>query len=329
MRVSTDRTCRASYGTLTLMNQMVSALVRFAKFLWQPRRKQIIVVGVLVLTLVIFVHFFAGHPQYITQLRHANPWSLAVLMAVNAVSIGVLALVYNTCVQLCGKRLDRLENILLTAYSSIVNFFGPLQSGPGARAVYLRTRHHIRLRDYFQATLLYYALFATISALFLVIGTLPWWLTILAVTGVIGVSYLVLSFFAKRNSGTSNSAFRPTPRLVLVLAFATLLQVVLRVVSFYTELRMVNPHISIGQAISYTGAANFSLFVSLTPDAIGFRESFLYLSQHLHHVSTANILTANVIDRAVYVAFLGLLFIFVLSLHAKERLQSGKPRPKA
>ncbi|HZL07693.1 MAG TPA: hypothetical protein VFC50_00680, partial [Candidatus Dormibacteraeota bacterium] len=80
-------------------------------------------------------------------------------------------------------------------------------------------------------------------------------------------------------------------------------------------------HISWGQAMSYSGAANFALFVSLTPDAIGFRETFLVFSHRLHHVSTANILSANVIDRGAYVIFLLLLFVVVLSLHAKDRLR--------
>jgi uncharacterized membrane protein YbhN (UPF0104 family) len=73
--------------------------------------------------------------------------------------------------------------------------------------------------------------------------------------------------------------------------------------------------------LSYTGAANLALFVSLTPGAIGFRESFLYFSQSLHHITTAQILSANLIDRAVYVIFLLLLLLVVLIMHVGKRLR--------
>jgi uncharacterized membrane protein YbhN (UPF0104 family) len=89
---------------------------------------------------------------------------------------------------------------------------------------------------------------------------------------------------------------------------------------YFVELRAVNPSISVGQAISYSGAANFALFVSVTPDAVGIREAFLLFSQHIHHVSTKDIISANVIDRAAYVLYLVLLLLFVISLHAKEKL---------
>jgi uncharacterized membrane protein YbhN (UPF0104 family) len=87
------------------------------------------------------------------------------------------------------------------------------------------------------------------------------------------------------------------------------------------ELHAVGAHPSIGQVVSSTGAANLALFVSLTPGAIGFRESFLYFSQSLHHISTANILSANLIDRACYVIFLLLLLVVVVSLHAGKKLR--------
>jgi uncharacterized membrane protein YbhN (UPF0104 family) len=105
---------------------------------------------------------------------------------------------------------------------------------------------------------------------------------------------------------------------------ATAAQMTVQVVIFYTELRSVDASISFAQALTYTGAANFALFVSLTPGAIGIREAFLVFSQGLHHISSAAIVAANVIDRAVYLMLLGILFILVLSLHAKDKLRLNK-----
>ena len=55
--------------------------------------------------------------------------------------------------------------------------------------------------------------------------------------------------------------------------------------------------------------------------AIGIREAFLVFSQNLHHLSNMVIVAANVIDRAIYLVFLGILFIVTVGLHAKGSLR--------
>ena len=104
------------------------------------------------------------------------------------------------------------------------------------------------------------------------------------------------------------------------MALATLLQVVLWVIIFYVELQTVS-HVSLSQVLVYTGAANLALFVSLTPGAIGFRESFLLFSQRLHHIDTATIVAANTIDRAIYIVLLIILAIGIFATHANRRLK--------
>jgi uncharacterized membrane protein YbhN (UPF0104 family) len=286
-----------------------------------PQAKRALVIFILLLTVVVFYRFFAAHPEYITSLKHVKLRVIIAVIALNFAMIVLLVMLYDSILKLCGKQLKLKENILLTSYSSIVNFFGPLQSGPAFRATYLKTKHQLRLRDYTLATLIYYGLFALFSALFLVVGSRPWWQTITAVILVGGFSYLVIRMFMKRDTGNGlPSHFALRPKVLSILMITTFLQVVLTAITYFVELRAVDPSVHFSQAITYAGAANFSLFVSLTPDAIGFRESFLVLSQHLHHISTAHILSANLIDRGAYLLFLGILFVIVLAVHAKDQL---------
>jgi uncharacterized membrane protein YbhN (UPF0104 family) len=292
----------------------------FRRFLRRKHVKNILVVLILLLTLAVFVHYFASHPQYFEQLKSVSLWWVVAVVALNIPMIGLLVLIYDACVRLCGKKMGLQENFLLTSYSSIVNFFGPLQSGPGVRAAYLKTRHQVRLRDYTLATLLYYGMFAFFSAIFLFAGNKPWWQTLLVAAGVVAVSGLFIRSFEKKDTQPSESRFRLHRGLVVKLFVVTFLQVLLTAITYFVELRAVNPHIAWGQAVSYSGAANFALFVSVTPDAIGFREAFLVFSQNIHHVSTADIFSANVIDRLSYAIFLVLLFGVVLLTHAKSRL---------
>jgi len=175
------------------------------------------------------------------------------------------------------------------------------------------------VRDYIFASLMYYACYAVISVFMLLVISRPWWQTVLGLVLVAGISYFVMRTYAKRNQdqpGSVDVGFR----VVSWLFFVTVIQAIDQVAIYAVELHTVNPHITLGQAITYTGAANFALFVALTPGAIGIRESFLLFSERLHHVSTSNIVAANLIDRAVFLIFLAMLFLLTISFHARSKL---------
>ena len=275
------------------------------------------------ITAAVFVWFFAKHPAVRHALGATDPWVLLLIAALYGLFLLCLVWVYALTLRLCDKRLGVQEGFLLTCYSTIVNFFGPLQSGPGVRAAYLKQKHQVKLRDYTAATFIYYGLYAVVSALFLFLGSQFWWLAVPAAILVGVFSYLIVRLVYKRGLKKGSAVqLDLNPKLLGLLLVATICQLATQALIYFVELRAVQAHETIRQAITYGGAANFALFVSLTPGAIGFREAFLEFSRRLHHISTAHILAASVIDRAVFVAFLGLLFLIVLGLHAKDRLYS-------
>ncbi|HUS26695.1 MAG TPA: lysylphosphatidylglycerol synthase domain-containing protein [Nevskiaceae bacterium] len=274
---------------------------------------------ILLITIVVFARYLSQHTYLLTQLSHTPLLTVLGLLALYAVWFFALVLVLRFSLYIYQKNMSAQENFLLNAYSSLVNFFGPGQSGPAVRGAYLKKRHGLRLRDYTFATLLYYAFYAVISAFLLFVGSRPWWQTLAVVALVGGGSYVALHWFGKRSRSEQDRQGLTMTHLGLILA-ATALQAVAQIAIYYVELHNVNPHVSLAQAVTYTGAANFALFVALTPGAIGIRESFLLFTQQLHHIGSANIVAANLIDRAVYIAFLGLLFVLIVTLHAKDKL---------
>lgn len=285
--------------------------------------RAVLSVSVIALTAVAFAWYLHAHPGYLAQLRHIQPiWLFLILMS-SFLAIFALNLLYDVLVRMTGKRLEPTENFLLTIYSSIANFFGPLQSGPGVRAAYLKTKHQVSLKAYFLVTLLYYAAFAVINAFCLLIGTRPWWQAVLASLIAASTSYIVIQFALKKRRNDAK-LLHITPRLLLLLVGFTAIQILFIGLRYYFALRAAGADISIGQAISYTGAANFAVFVSFTPDGIGIREAFILFSQGIHGVSTENIVAANIIDRASYVLFLAILFIVALLLHARDKLAISK-----
>lgn len=286
-----------------------------------------LILGLLIIlgTLAAFVWYLDRNPEVVRQLKETSPLVVALLFLFYAGTTVALMGVLQGSLKLYKKQIGRQENFLLTAYSSLVNFFGPGQSGPGFRAAYLKLKHEVKIKQYIFATLIYYAFYALFSGILVAVVTLEWWQSVLAVALIGGAIWGVLRYFLARNHGLVSGISRTTAiRGISIIGIATLAQIILMCFIYYAELLSLDNSVSLSQVLAYTGVANFALFVSLTPGAIGIREAFLVFSQNLHGIPNDLIVAANVLDRAVYVLFLGLLFVIVLLLHAGNKLQLDK-----
>ena len=277
-----------------------------------------VAIAILIVTAAAFAYYVKNHPETLDQLRGMPPTIIIVLLAINAVGFLSYMFVTRGSLRVYGKHLSLQENILFNAYSSLINFFGPGQSGPIFRGAYLKKRHDLPVKKFMFITLIYLAFYAIISAMFMLIGSRPWWQTAVVML-LVGAACFVLVRRYKQGSKIDTGHGLNPKTLGWILA-ATAVQVSSFAVLYGVELRQISPDVSVGQILSYTGVSNFTLFVALTPGAIGIREAFLVFSQNLHHINNTTIVAANILDRAVYLLFLGLLFIMVISLHAKDKL---------
>jgi len=289
------------------------------------KKKLKIIAGFIVLAITIgaFAHYLATHPAVIAELKTTPPLLGIALLGLYLLFFGALVIILRLSVRLFGITIGRTENLLLNAYSSLANFFLPGQSGPVLRGAYLKKRHGMRIKDYMFTAVLYYAFYAVVSALFLCIGSQPWWITLIVLIGTATVCTLGARWYAKRSQVKQS---RLDIKIVALIFLATAAQITIQLVIFYLELKQVHGSTTWAQALTYTGAANFALFVSLTPGAIGIREAFLVFSQSLHNLPSAVIVAASVIDRAIYLVLLGVLFVLTISLHAKDKLQINRIR---
>jgi uncharacterized membrane protein YbhN (UPF0104 family) len=278
-------------------------------------------VGLVALTVALFAYYLTRHRYLLHQLAHTSPLAVVALLGLYTLWFGALVLIMQATLGLCRRAaLPGQESLLLNAYSTLVNFFVPGQSGPVVRGLYLKKRHGLKFRVYILATFFYYSLYAAISAVLLLARSRPWWQTLLALVVIGALSNLAIRLYSRRRR-IEQTALDLSPAKLGYLLLATVLQATVQVIIYMVELHTVNRHISLAQTITYTGAANFALFVALTPGAIGIRESFLLLSRRLHHISSANIIAASLVDRAVFIIFLVILFALTLGFHAKAKLQ--------
>jgi uncharacterized membrane protein YbhN (UPF0104 family) len=283
------------------------------------RLKPFLAIAIVALTVTAFVYYLSTHPETVRQIRQLPPLTLVLLLLLYGLAFLAIVLITRASLHAYRITMTKQENILFNAYSSLVNFFGPGQSGPAFRGIYLKKRHGLEIKKYVFITLLYYAFLAILSALCMFVGSRPWWQTVLLMLAVGGGSFVFIRRFKKRAKSNVTAGLH-WPSIGLLFG-ATVLQVIVLAVIYGIELHNVGADASLGQVLTYTGVSNFALFVALTPGAIGIREGFLVFSQGLHGLDASTIVAANVIDRGVYLVFLGLMFVLILSLHAKEKLQ--------
>lgn len=254
-------------------------------------------------------YYLAKHHNVVQSILHIGYLNTLLLLGLyGGVLLTNVGIMYAT-IRLCRKKLALQNGILLMIYSSVINFFGPLQSGPGVRAVYLKHKTGLRIRDFSLAMLFYYFSFAAVNVSLLFINNLPW-LSLLGLVAAIMLTTL----------GTKQLTASSLRKYVFYIFSLTIAQIGLLIFIYAVELNAVNldAHYSLVQTAAYAASANLALFVSLTPGAIGIREAFLIFSQSLHHVSLGSIVAAGLVDRAVYIVFLVLLFLLSAGLHLKE-----------
>lgn len=273
---------------------------------------------VLAITLYVFGRFIHANPQVWWQLQDTNIWTILSVLLGYALMTALLAALYRVMTTICKVRIPHKDNLLLTMYSSVVNFFGPLQSGPGFRMLYLKKRYNINVPAYIGVSLLYYACFAAMSGCILLSAWLGWWVLVALPFGLLMFSRYIPRVLQHPFVLKRVPHFVPLRELG-ILAVLSALQVFIVAGIYFVELSAVAPGVTIGQALIYTGAANFALFVSLTPGALGFRESFLYMARSLHGMSESTIVAANILDRAVYIVFLAMLFAIILAVHGQKQ----------
>ncbi|HTE22517.1 MAG TPA: lysylphosphatidylglycerol synthase domain-containing protein [Candidatus Limnocylindria bacterium] len=258
-----------------------------------------------------FVWYLRAHPGALDPLRATPLYLIPLLVVLYGLFLLTNFFITAITITISGKSYPLKDSLMLTVYSTLVNFFGPLQSGPGFRAVYLKKKIGLGIKDYTLATMLYYGAFLAISLVMMLGIRYP--LATLAI--VVVITGAGVWFFRTQKLATLIRNFA-------IVGLVTLVQLALIAIIYYLELRATGYHPSLAATLTYTGSANLALFVAFTPGAIGIRESFIYFSQSIHHIPTDHILSAGLLDRSIYLIFLGILFISSSSLHISSKLRA-------
>lgn len=273
----------------------------------------------LVATIIAAAVYLHDHSDLITQLKKTPLYITVMVFLLYCIMFLVLMAIFTASLNLASGKINWKDNFKLNSHSMLINFFVPGQGGVAYRGVYMQKRHGFKLKNYLLVTIIYFVFYTLINVFLLFTNLHKWWLSILASCAALVLILIVLRWYASRKH-LSQSDLKLNPKFYLLLFTVTLIQALIQGLIFYIELSTTHQHYSITQVMSYTGMANLTIFVALTPGAIGIRESFLIFSQNIHHVSSSSIIVANVIDRSVFIVFLLCVLAVTVVTHMKGRL---------
>lgn len=218
-----------------------------------------------------------------------------------------------------------IESARVTAYSSLINFFGFFQGGVGFRGLYLKRHYQVSLKRYTLLTFIQYLVFFGVAGLMLIIGlalVLSLSTLFLVVLGIL-VSLIFLSFgIYKIKPSILNRLFQRVTSIIplvhvksiLFISLISMLMLTGSMIANSIELSVIGAHVTLGGLLIYTGISQFAIIVALTPGAVGIREGILLLVQGQMMLSTNDIVLAATIDRLLYFITLGLFTPLALGM---------------
>jgi uncharacterized membrane protein YbhN (UPF0104 family) len=294
------------------------------------RNNKYLRIGLLVLTLAAFVYYFLHNKEGFSRIGDLTLWQVVLVIIGQSIVIFSNILVLIIFGRFIEKHVPFAQSARITAYSSLINFFGFLQGGVGLRGLYLRRDFGMPLRQYAALTTVQYLILFSIAGSFLIIGiglSASLWqalfLLLVIAAGLLGVTMLYrmrLPFVVRQAHRLNKLSVVFKKRPLASLLGVIVLQLCGSLLANSVELSAIGASISLGSLLIYTGIAQFAIVIALTPGAVGIREGLLLIVQGQMHLTSQDIVVASTIDRIVY--FITLALITPLALGAKRKLTS-------
>ncbi len=255
-----------------------------------------------------------------------------------------------------GIDLHFFEYFSISIITSIGNIFLPMKGGAGFRAVYLKSRYNFDY-SYFLSSLAanYLVVFGVTSA-----AALGFLALFYFDSGVF--SFPAAMVFLAVGAGTAWAAFFPPHTLewipfgwareranqvlsgwhimrksrktVMDLCYLTALNLCLASAGTWLEFaafHMKDPYgngIGFVQAAIFTAIGTLSFLVSITPAALGIKESLLMFSSRFLGIAPSQALAVSLLDRSLNVVVLCLFFSFALIyINKKFKMKKGERVP--
>ncbi len=285
----------------------------------------------------LFIWYFFYNITDFSLLLKINPIFIVTLILVNVLSIAMNGVFMKWSISLFGKHIKLNESVKVSFISTAGNFFAPSGSGLGFRAVYLKKRHGVSYSDYISIILCNYAMVFLVSS---IIGLASLYAlrekasSVFVVLVIFFVTLLIASlgaFFVRVKNNNKNSIFKVrwakkilevlgqvsegwdlilankkiASKLMLLVIFITFLMVI----GMYCIVSSLGLDISIPSLVLFSVLGSLSVFINITPGNLGVKEAVYIACSAVIGLTTPQILSIALVDRAVMFIVLFLLWV--------------------
>lgn len=288
-------------------------------------KKNILTLILLIITFTLFTYYFVNNRDLFKRIADLSIPQLLLIITGQVIIFLTNAYLLFIIVRLANKKLPFSDSTKVTAYSSLINYFGFLQGGLGFRGYYLKRYLSISYKKYIGLTLLQYSVLFGISSLMVGIGLIisSDIQTVALVLSISAILICLIIFTTFRYRKKSVNELIKTIKTVhgkklLLILLVTILQLCGSALAYGVELSSVGANLTLAGLFIYTGISQFSLIFALTPGGIGIREGLLIIVQSQMLLKTSDIVLASTIDRASY--FIVLVIFVPFAISAKRLL---------
>ena len=286
---------------------------------------KLILVGV---TIFLFGWYLINNIQDFRQALTISPLYIFLIAFGQILILFTSAAILKVLVSAIQGEINLKQSIQITLYSTIVNFFGFLQSGVGLRGVILKKNHGVNYKKYTYITLVYYMALLAISTFIILINStallLEYRLPIIVTLSMVATLLFSIKSRLREFTGHEKAVklFKVfsmiDKKTLLAIVLLTITQFVGSAIAYGAELRSLGAALSISSLSMYTAVSVLSIFFALTPGAIGIREGMLLSVQEQIGLSNQEIIFAAVLDRSFF--FILLFFCFLYILPSRKKL---------
>lgn len=299
--------------------------------------------------LVIFLVYFILNIESFKIILGTSIWALVAIGLLKVIIFMLHGVLIKITVERFATALNIAEAIVVSVYSAIGNFFGPLLGGTGIRAVYLKKKHGLAYSKFISTLTSYYFILFLINSLFAIISLIAinisdnwssFWLLLFFGAWLLGLlSLVVLKLPEKyRESSMKHQIFNKVIRLIyeaydgwLLLknhpnlmyrlgAVASGVFIVSLTASFI-EFSVFDIEISLASLGLYTSLSVVSILFAITPGAIGIRETLLIFASDAMGITNEQVIQVAILDRAITYITLFVLGAITRSASKKLKLQ--------
>jgi uncharacterized protein (TIRG00374 family) len=289
-------------------------------------RKNIIQILVILILMIWFAVYFYQHIDDFRRLRIVNTIYFVPLFFLSILFLINNGLILKYLLDPFGIKLKFKEWFGLSVVTTMGNYITPFRGGAIARAGYLKNTHRFSY-SYFMSTLtgiyiivffvnsfiglltmilLYYFhgffnvfLFITFLVMFLFLSSV-----VIFSPQIKATKYGYINKFISVLNGWY--LIRSNKKTILATCLISLVNIAIIVLMMFLEFKVIGINIPILSVLFLSMVSTLSLFISITPGALGIREMIIAFTATVIDIPIAEALTVSVLDRII-----GLIIIFI------------------